>query len=209
MVEKKGECERFREMLSPYIDGRLDASETERLERHIAACDACRDELESIRAVVGVLRRVREAVPQRSFTVPATAVRRRPLLLNGLRVATAVAVLCLALVFVGDVVGFPGAAPTKQTLGGGEYAATPSRGETPVPGTAVNGDDTLAATGDWDEETEAFRDSEYSWPVRPVEIALTGVVVVLGGTTAALWVRQRRREAVQVQELTRQNGGSK
>lgn len=211
MGKNKDKCKRFREMLSPYIDGQLGASEAERVERHVAACDACREELESLRAVVGLLGRVREVAPQRSFTVPATAVRRRPLLLNGLRVATAVAALCLALVLVGDVVGFPGTAPTKQTLGGEEYvatpAATPTRGGTPVPGATLNGDDSLAATEEWGLGDEALGDSEYSWPVRSVEIALTGAVVVLGGATATLWIRQRRRDVVEVRSTTRQKGG--
>ena len=129
MFRKKSECQQLREMLSPYIDGELSTPEKTRVERHIAACDSCRRELESLRATVGLLRRASLVAPPRSFTIAARAPRRHPVAWGALRAATAVAVLVLAFVLIGDAVNFIGAGPVEDKSVRQEYAPT----ETPVP----------------------------------------------------------------------------
>ncbi|MCR4419404.1 MAG: anti-sigma factor [Clostridia bacterium] len=48
-------CRKARQLLSPYIDGELAPQEQAALEEHLAACEACRAELEELRAVSDVL----------------------------------------------------------------------------------------------------------------------------------------------------------
>ena len=202
MFRKKSECQQFREMLSPYIDGELSTPEKTRVERHIAACDLCRRELESLRATVGLLRRASLVAPPRSFTIAARAPRRHPVAWGALRAATAVAVLVLAFVLIGDAVNFIGAGPVEDKSVRQEYAPT----ETPVPEPGggllgegeVNGDE-LAVTEEWGE----------TWPLRNVELALAGVVVVLGSATAVVWLRLRREREKEAEALVRERGGTR
>ncbi len=205
MFKRKRECKKLKGMLSPYIDGQLSPSEMERIERHIEECDACRRELESLRAVVSLLHRVPVVAPRRSFTIAARAPRRYPAALGALRVATAVAVLMLAFVITGDALHFfeSGRVEDRSTL----------QEDTPVP-TAMDGEgfDTEAETPEaegygWpsegtpapaapggeglDTKQEPSETWGYAWPVRYVELALVGVVVVLGGTTVIFWQKRR------------------
>ncbi len=177
MFKRKRECKKLKGMLSPYIDGQLSPSEVKGVERHIEECDACRRELESLRAVVGLLHRVPMVAPRRSFTIAARAPIRRPVALRALRVATAVAVLMLVFVFAGDALHLFEEGRVEDRSTPQEYTAT----STPMDGEGL------------DTELKAF-EGGYAWPVRYVELALMGVVVVLGGTTVSLWQRTRERE---------------
>lgn len=69
------------ENLSAYVDGRLDDAERAAVEAHLAECESCRSELESLRQTVALLRRVPEVAAPRSFAIPAAAAppRRAPL----------------------------------------------------------------------------------------------------------------------------------
>ena len=178
MFKRKRECKTIKGMLSPYIDGQLSPSEMERIERHIEECDACRRELESLRAVVSLLHRVPMVALPRSFTIAVKAPRRHPVELRALRVATAVAVLLLAFVFAGDALNFIGAGPAEDKALRQENAVT----YTPAGGEVLEAPDA----------SEAFNASESTWPVRYVELALVGVVIVLGSTTVILWQKRRR-----------------
>src|SRR3989337_3917553 len=116
-----GAHRRFREGLSAYIDGELEASAAERLETHLAACEGCRLELEQLRATAAALRDLPEAEVPRSFTLspkatrlgesPERAAARRPLtgatapLALGMRLAAAGVAVALAAVFVVDLGG--------------------------------------------------------------------------------------------------------
>jgi len=186
MFKRKRECKTIKGMLSPYIDGQLSPSEMERIERHIEECDACRREVESLRAVVSLLHRVPMVALPRSFTIAVKAPRRHPFELRALRVATAVAVLLLAFVFAGDALNFIGAGPAEDKALRQENAAT----YTPAGGEVLEAPDAL------DVQPEASNASESTWPVRSVELALVGVVVVLGGTTVILWQKRRRGEGL-------------
>jgi len=201
MFGRKSECQQLRAMLSPYIDGELGSPEKTRVERHIEECDACRRELEALRATVGLLRRVPQVAPPRSFTVAARAPRRHPAW-GAMRAATAVAVLVLAFVFIGDALNFIGAGPVEDKSTRQQAAAT----ETPVPEPAggllgeggVNEDD-LAVDEDWGGTRS----------LRNVELGLAGVVVVLGGATAVMWLRLRREREKEAEALVREKGGTR
>lgn len=182
MFKRKRECKKLKGMLSPYIDGQLSPSEMERIERHIEECDACRRELESLRAVVSLLHRVPMVALPRSFTIAARAPRRRPVALQALRVATAVAVLMLAFVITGDAFHVFESAPAEEKFAQQEVTPT----ATPLAEYAPLGGDMS------DAEAGRSETLGYIWPVRSVELALIGVVVVLGGTTVILWQKRRR-----------------
>jgi anti-sigma factor RsiW len=202
MFGKESECRQLRGMLSPYIDGELSSLEKTRVERHVEACDACRHELESLRATVGLLRRAPMVAPPRSFTIPARAPRRYPVAWGALRAATAVAVLVLAFVFIGDALNFIGAGPVEDKPARQEFTAT----ETPVPaqGGGLLGEGDLTAS-----EADAVEVVEGVSSLRSVELALAGVVVVLGGATAAVWLRLRREREKAAETLVRERGGTR
>lgn len=161
----------MRGSLSPYIDGRLPSSERQRIESHIEGCEACRRELESLRAMVNLLHRVPLVSPLRSFALAEVAPQRRPAVFGALRAATAVAVLVLAFLFVGDAFHLFGAGLIEEGFG---------RQVSPI---VENVSDMGGALAEGEE---------YIWPVLEIELALSGVVVILGGATVVLWHRRRK-----------------
>jgi len=102
---------RDRRNLSPYIDGRLTASEATALETHLASCEACRRELDELRAAVSVLHDMPQADPPRSFALTpqllerktADAARPLPALGLGMRLVGAGVAVAFAIVLVGDL----------------------------------------------------------------------------------------------------------
>src|SRR3990170_754569 len=64
-----GAHRRFRESLSPYIDGEMEVSAAERLEAHLAGCEGCRLELRQLRATAAVLHDLPEVQVPRSFAL--------------------------------------------------------------------------------------------------------------------------------------------
>lgn len=161
-------------MLSPYIDGQLSPSDREGMESHLEGCQACRRELESLRATVNLLHRVTMVSPPRSFAIAKAAPKPLPAAVwsfGVLRVATAVAALLLVFVFAGDATHlFEGGLIEERTAQQGTLmdGEVSDKGGTPAGG------------------------EEYVWPVSELELALLGVVVVLGGATAVLWQIRRR-----------------
>jgi anti-sigma factor RsiW len=155
---------RFRDQLSAYIDGELEAAAAERLEAHLAACEGCRLELEQLRATAAALRDLPEAEAPRSFTLspkatrlgesPERAAGRRPLtratapLALGMRLAAAGVAVALAAVFVVDLGGLAEdneagtAAPQAASDRNAEYgapndgAAAPNAEGAPTPATS-------------------------------------------------------------------------
>ncbi len=65
--------EALRERLSAYLDGELAPADAAALERHLAACAECRDELAGLREVRALLRALPAPRLPRSFALPATA----------------------------------------------------------------------------------------------------------------------------------------
>lgn len=56
--------------LSEYLDGRIQGSAAARVDRQLAGCATCQQELDSLRSTVSLLRRMSEAPIPRSFTFP-------------------------------------------------------------------------------------------------------------------------------------------
>jgi anti-sigma factor RsiW len=104
------EHEACQDNLSPFLDGQLSARQRSRVERHLQECAACREELESVRQTVSLLRSAAVLRPPRSFLIGAgeiakqRQVRRRRLSYVYLQAATAVASVLLVLVVSGDAI---------------------------------------------------------------------------------------------------------
>jgi len=103
--------------LSAYLDGELSDDQRKRLERHLAACPACKAELASLRHTVALLRRTPVRPIPRSFTLPMTAqaeqarTRRWNLAYSYLRAATVAATFLLVILISGDALIGLGAIP--------------------------------------------------------------------------------------------------
>ncbi len=114
---RKPEHEWVEESLSAYLDGELTPAEKSRVEQHLQECQACAQNLATLRQTVSLLKELPEKRAPRSFAVrPATVKAKRAAappawgygLLKG---ATALAALLLVLLVGGDLaihfVGFP------------------------------------------------------------------------------------------------------
>ena len=53
-------CRQLVELVSDYLEGRLDARSRERFETHLAACPDCREYVDQVRHTVGALGRLPE-----------------------------------------------------------------------------------------------------------------------------------------------------
>jgi hypothetical protein len=102
---RKNQCSRTRDVLSGYVDRRLDPEEAARVENHLSKCQRCREELRSLRATVALLRSLPEVAPSRSFAVAPVKPFPGRRALPALRFATAVAVLLLVAAFAADWTG--------------------------------------------------------------------------------------------------------
>ncbi len=102
---KKGKCDAFRGMLSPYVDNRLNPQDKQALESHLATCQGCGKELESLRETVKLLRCVPQVPVTRSFAVREASpspVRARAGY-GAMRWATAAIVMVLVVMAAGDL----------------------------------------------------------------------------------------------------------
>ena len=98
---------RARALLSSYIDGEVSAAEGRRVEEHAAGCSECRDEIESLRATVDLVRALPELEPPRSFELTRLP-DEEPGAAFGVwapRLATSVAGLLLVALLAGDFAG--------------------------------------------------------------------------------------------------------
>ena len=187
MFKRKNECHKVKGLLSPYIDQQLSSLERVSVEEHLAKCAACSAELESLRATVNLLHRVPVVSPTRSFALAEFAPRPRRAPFALASSATAAAMSAMAFFFVGDAFGlFESHAADKGLRFGAEEADMLS---TPVPAPS------FAEGGQSLDAGELGIQVADKWPVWQIEIALIGVVLVLGAVTFILW-RRRRRTAV-------------
>ncbi|HEX77374.1 MAG TPA: hypothetical protein G4O03_03055 [Dehalococcoidia bacterium] len=216
---RKGACYQARERLSAYLDGQLPSPEQQELAEHLERCEACRAELETLRATVEWLHRLSTVVPPRSFTLREIRPAPRQPVFIGLRVATALAVLLLAAVVVGDWLdAFPQAPPAEQPearvmAGETPTTATATIVPTPTPGpparyvtpkplpptpeeAQVKGLEP-ATPPPMPPPTPVPMPGEAEpgpgWPVRQLEYALLGAAVVLAGLSLIYWRRFRLR----------------
>ena len=95
------------ELFSAYIDNRVTADEQSFVERHTAACADCHAKLQAARSLVAAMRAMPVVKAPRSFVLPREMARQpqRSILAwySALRLATALAVVALVLVFAGDL----------------------------------------------------------------------------------------------------------
>jgi hypothetical protein len=104
----KAEHRRIREMLSLYIDGELSSGDRARVEEHLAECDDCTWELETLRQTVDLVGQLPKVPVPRAFTVYETP-RPSPFgwfqarwVYTYLKGATALAAALLILVLAAD-----------------------------------------------------------------------------------------------------------
>ena len=98
---------RTRALLSSYIDGEVSAAERRRVEAHAAGCSECRDEIESLRATVELVRALPDLELPRSFELTRLP-ERQPRVSFGVwapRLATSVAGLLLVALLAADFAG--------------------------------------------------------------------------------------------------------
>ena len=100
---KTHSCKYFRLMADEYIEGELTEAEMREFEAHIAECEECRREVESIRALNAILRSNREAVPEGLHSRIMDAVKAEPkpkrkaLILRRSALSAACFFICLSL----------------------------------------------------------------------------------------------------------------
>ena len=107
------------DLLSPYLDGELDASDRASLEAHMASCAECRATLVGLQATIADLRALPEVIPtsQDSWALRAAIRRARSPMRRWQRVSWAAgAVAAAAIVFA--AVTLPGNNPTQDLASG-------------------------------------------------------------------------------------------
>jgi anti-sigma factor RsiW len=105
---RKTEHQWVGESLSGYIDHELSAEDSQRVEKHLEECRACRENLATLRQTVNLIRDLPEVPAPRSFAVrPMPRTERAPARPSWgyglLRGATALAALLLMLLVGGDL----------------------------------------------------------------------------------------------------------
>ena len=104
----KSEHQRVEEMLSAYLDGELSPKEQTRVEKHLARCADCAQNLHTLRQTVALLGQLSPVAVPRSFAIRPVQVAQRPSLFQTrpayayLRAATALATVLFAMVLAGD-----------------------------------------------------------------------------------------------------------
>ncbi|MEX2557273.1 MAG: zf-HC2 domain-containing protein [Actinomycetota bacterium] len=107
------------DLLSPYLDGELDASDRARLDVHMASCAECRATLLGLQATLADLRTLPEPIPtpQDSWALRAAIRRARSPMRKWQRVSWAAgAVAAAAIVFA--AVTLPGSNPARDLTAG-------------------------------------------------------------------------------------------
>jgi anti-sigma factor RsiW len=142
-----------RDLLSAFLDGRLEAEEETALCRHLEICSRCAEELAALRQVVGLLRALPAPALPRSFALPtgpgATSVSElapAPLSVRTRRAAAwprvaqwAGGLVAAAGLIIG-IAGTVGHAPSIASLPAGSAAGVSSpRHSAPVPASATVG----------------------------------------------------------------------
>ncbi|MGA9348704.1 MAG: zf-HC2 domain-containing protein [Anaerolineae bacterium] len=105
----KSEHKRVEEMLSAYLDGELSPKEQATVEKHLARCTDCAQNLHTLRQTVALLEQLPPVAVPRSFAIRPVQAARRPSFFQTrqayvyLRAATALATILFAVVLAGDV----------------------------------------------------------------------------------------------------------
>lgn len=202
----KDSCERIKEMLSVYVDRRLGSGEQKEVEQHLASCHGCQEELDSLRAMVGLLNRMPQVSPSRSFAIAEVKPVPRPRAIPVLRAATAMVAVALVFLFASDSANLFEATPTvvdekgntsrsltEEDMGGTLHSLNGSNdtdkqyeSSTPSEGNGAGEQGDTAPTSGEEKGAEA------GW-LSLLEYSLLGLVVVLGGLIITRWRRGRHR----------------
>ncbi len=180
---------RLRDQLSAYIDGELDASAAERLERHLAECGRCSQEMEQLRATVAALQELPAVEPPRSFTLSPERVAPRPPmpvaspLAFGARIAAAGVAAALAVVLVVDLGDFGGDGVTDEATAPQMMRSEADEGELEAAGGAAAPEEAQGAPAAEDEEATFMHDTGgvAETPAAAPEEAEAPAVMPVGG----------------------------
>lgn len=129
----KSRHEKLRLLLSDYIDGELDSTESARIEAHLASCENCRWELSTLKSTVDMLKGLPTPAPLRSFVLqeePRPAAAQSPLYVWGVRYAASAAVLLFVVMVAGNLTGVLSQSSTQ-------YSGAPVRSEATLTGGAA------------------------------------------------------------------------
>lgn len=148
---------RLRESLSAYLDAALSERERATIEAHVSECEACRAEVEGLRAASAALRAVPAVAVPRSFAVTPEMVSRpapvrpivSPVLNTAVRLSAASLAVALAAVVVIDRTGTDGNGDEAATMQAARsleeteaYRAGDAEGDVLAPSVGLNTDDT-------------------------------------------------------------------
>ena len=139
------------ENLSAFLDGELSPGDCERVREHLARCEVCRWDLETLERTVGLLRSLPQVRAPRSFCIPHAVpapvlpLWMRPWVYGTVRLATGVATLLLVITLAGNALtlpahlAVPGAQPAPAALTAPEQwkAESVPTGGAPAEATAV------------------------------------------------------------------------
>jgi len=184
----KDNCERTKERLSAHIDQRLSLTDQNEVEHHLNSCQGCREEFASLRAMVGLLHRMPQVSPSRSFAIAAEIKPLpRPRAFPALRAATAIVAVALVFLFASDTANLFESATSAIDQPGGNSQEGSQRDDA---SSSLNGGNSAT-----DQEDPALSSGEESlseagW-LDPLEYSLLGVAVILGGATLLSWRKKR------------------
>jgi hypothetical protein len=193
---RKDDCASTKQRLSAYIDRRLSPQELHLVELHLADCRNCQNQLHALQATVDLLHRLPQVSAPRSFRIaqPEPACRWTPVPV--LRLATVGAAMLLILAFSADMVDLFDTPLSPVGQEGTNFSYNDNR-STAMEGVNGAGAGILSPSDGQEPDLPsdgALGSTEAGW-VRPVEYGLAGLVVVLGGITAWLWLRPKRRSS--------------
>ncbi len=107
--DSRGQSHISDELLSAYLDNEITAQERRQVTAHLATCASCRENLQSLRAAVALVRALPRVPVPRAFTLTEAIVgarprkARSPWIVTYLRGATVVAAMMLVVLVGGDL----------------------------------------------------------------------------------------------------------
>ncbi len=142
------------EALSEYLSGRLAPGQARRIETHVDACAACREELDSLGYAVGLMRRVPMVRPRTTFVLSQAPSERAPrgwvLRLPGWAYGTAASVA--AIVFVVVLSADMGGLLTEDAVSRAQDSPTAADAPSPVSEAAPAGISVPESAGEGAED---------------------------------------------------------
>lgn len=190
-----------RELLSSYLDGRLNEGETRKLEEHLKGCPGCAQEVDEGRNAVRLIQAMPQVSPPRSFAlVPAVLqpVGRPAPLRRYLTLATATSALLLMLAFTGDLAGIGQLEQAPRALQGepaqAVRSAVPTEGATAIAPLRLADAGTAKETPGTEQSPQAVSPEPPPFPWRLLEIAFA--LLTLSLCLAWFYISRRARHTM-------------